>query len=85
MRALAAIVAAGTCAVGSFWAFLAAWDNFVRGVTTVGIYPVEKFPFLAIIAIGFLLSAIAFVINAREEMTGGRRAPSDDAPDAAEG
>jgi TRAP-type C4-dicarboxylate transport system permease small subunit len=80
MRAFAAVVAAGVCAVGSFWGFLAAWDNFERGVTTVGIYPVQKFPFLAIIAIGFLLSTIAFVINAREEMTGNRQAPPGDAP-----
>lgn len=83
MRALAAIIAAATCAVGAFWGFLAAWDNFERGVTTVGIYPVQKFPFLAIIAIGFLLSTVAFVINAREEMTAGRQAPPDVRPDRA--
>lgn len=83
MRALAAGIAAVTCAIGSFWGFLAAWDNFERGVTTVGIYPVQKFPFLAVIAIGFLLSTIAFVIHAREEMTGGPRSSPDDPPNPA--
>jgi C4-dicarboxylate transporter DctQ subunit len=55
-----ALIAAGVCAAGAWWGAAAAWDNHVRHVMTVGIYPLPKAPFLGVIALGFALSCVEF-------------------------
>lgn len=56
------VAAAGmTSAVLGFWAAAAAIGDFRRGVETFGIYPIPRFLLFAVIAIGFILTALEFV------------------------
>lgn len=60
MAAVVSAVAAGTCATAAYWATLTTWDHYERGIMTIGLHPVPKYLLLAVIALGFALSAIEF-------------------------
>lgn len=76
LKVLASTVAALTCATIAFWALGAAWDNYDRGVLTVGIYPIPKYPFVALIAVGFALTAIEFTRETFADWRGPADAPA---------
>lgn len=68
LRALGNVLAAIACAVTAFVAALTTWDNFMREVMTIGIYPLPKWPFLFTIALGLALTAIEFFHQAWLEL-----------------
>ncbi len=71
-RILEIVAALLSCAISAFvgaWATVSAWDNFVRGVETEGIYPFPRYWLIGVIALGLLLAAIEFLRSAITMMT----------------
>ena len=58
-------IGAGICGFGTYYAILVTWDNYVRAVSTAGIYPIPKPVLLSIIAFGLLLTTIEFLRKAK--------------------
>ena len=56
-----ALLCAGTCAFASYYAGLETWKNYVRGVQTIGNFPVPKYPLIAAVCLGMGLCAIEFL------------------------
>jgi C4-dicarboxylate transporter, DctQ subunit len=44
----------------SYWAFIVANDNFIRGIETIGIYTIPRFLLILVIAVGLALTAAEF-------------------------
>ncbi len=61
-----ALLCAGTCAFVAYYAGLESWKNYVRGVQTIGNFPVPKYPLIAAVCLGMGLCAIEFLRLARE-------------------
>lgn len=48
------------CGVATYFAIETAFDHYMRGIVTYGIYPVPKFMLIAVVAFGLGLSTIEF-------------------------
>ncbi len=59
-----AIVAAIACGATAYYSGLTTWDHYVRRVETYGIYPIQKWTLLIVIAAGFAFTTIEFVRKA---------------------
>jgi TRAP-type C4-dicarboxylate transport system permease small subunit len=67
VNAATSLAAALTCGLAAYWAAMTTWDNYVRDVFTVGIYPIPKFIPLSVIALGLALSFIELLRQAWRE------------------
>ena len=54
------VLCVGTCAFASYYAGIEAWKNYVRGINTIGIYPVPKWPLIGVVSLAMGLCAIEF-------------------------
>ncbi len=61
-----AAAAALACAAAAYYAGLTTWDHYARRVETYGIYPIQKWTLLIVIAAGFAFTAVEFVRKAFE-------------------
>ncbi len=61
-----AVLCAGTCAFAAYYAGIEAWKNYVRGIQTIGNFPVPKYPLIAAVCLGMGLCAIEFARLGRE-------------------
>ena len=55
-----ALLCIGTCAFTSYYAGIEAWKNYARGINTIGIYPVPKWPLIGVVSLAMGLCAIEF-------------------------
>jgi len=61
MELAALLISAASSGFVGWWAALATWDNYARGVVTEGIYPIPRHWLIGVIALGLLLTAIEFL------------------------
>ena len=84
LNLLVALLAASACAAAAYYAGLTTWDHYRRGVETYGIYPIQKWTLLIVIAAGFAFTAVEFARKAQDHVRELRRDPGGgDAPGAA--
>lgn len=58
LETLTSLAAGITCAAGAWFALLTTVSQFKRGVLTIGIYPVEKYLLIGLIAYGLATTAV---------------------------
>lgn len=68
LNLMVAIVAAVACAAAAYYSGLTTWDHYVRRVETYGIYPIQKWTLLIVIAVGFAFTAIEFARKAFDHL-----------------
>ena len=54
------ILCAASCAFAAYYAGLESLKNYERGVQTIGVFPVPKYPLIAAVCLGMGLCAIEF-------------------------
>jgi C4-dicarboxylate transporter, DctQ subunit len=64
LKSLAAAIAGLISLFLTYWAALAALDNYRRGVETFGIYPIQKYLLLLVATVGLGLTGIEFLRRA---------------------
>lgn len=74
---LSSALCAGACATATFFAVATAWDHYVRGIMTYGIYPVPKYLLVGIIAFGFILATIEFIRSGAEHYVALKRSGAE--------
>lgn len=79
LNLLVALVAASACAAAAYYAGLTTWDHYQRGVETYGIYPIQKWTLLIVIAAGFAFTAVEFARKAQDHVRELRRDPGNGA------
>lgn len=62
------LVVAVLCAVVAYYALMTAWDQYVRGVLTYGIYPIPKSLVIIPLVVSFTLCTVEFLRQARTKM-----------------
>ena len=68
------------CAAAAHYAGLTTWDPHARRVETYGIYPIQKWTLLIVIAAGFAFTAVEFVRKAFEHFGALRTGLGDSDP-----
>lgn len=68
MNAATNFAAAVTCGISAYYATLATISHYQRGVATIGIYPVEKYLLIAVVAFGLTLAFIEFLRATRRAL-----------------
>jgi len=61
LNVLTNLLAAATCGIAAYYAVLTTISQYQRGVTTIGIYPVDKYILIAVVAFGLSLAFIEFM------------------------
>ena len=77
LNLMVAAVAAFACASAAYYGGLTTWDHYRRGVETYGIYPIQKWTLLIVIAAGFAFTAVEFVRKASDHVREMRSDPGD--------
>ncbi len=78
LNLLVTTVAAVACATAAYYAGLTTWDHYVRQVETYGIYPIQKWTLLIVIAAGFAFTAVEFFRKAFDHFHELQSDPGDD-------